>query len=308
MNNLRKIFIIIFFCISVINLYAKNGLALSTVSETNKYPYMKGRQMININFSSGWAGFLTASLNAITYDYEVTTNFAKLNLNLLIPNISKYIHNMDFKGSMWYIPNIAYTFLYRENLGFEFGIGVQSMTFGLSIYSDKFSGIVKQDANFSSINGDSTFKATYTYIPITFGVKLFSGKSRRTINTFRIGFEPIVYSLRTKNALTGDTINKTYNNFSMYISYELGWSIELFPTREWPVKPYIDISLLEIGYYIKSSAHILYRDTRDAFLSFGAGMDLVDLQIPSLSEAPYLKYVFGIRFILFPRIGFSMRF
>ena len=175
MSNLRKIFIIIFFCISVINLYAKNGLALSTVSETNKYPYMKGRQMININFSSGWAGFLTASLNAITYDYEVTTNFAKLNLNLLIPGISKYLHNMDFKGSMWYIPNIAYTFLYKENLGFEFGIGVQSMTFGLSIYSDKFSGIVKQDANFSSINGDSTFKATYTYIPITFGVKLFSG-------------------------------------------------------------------------------------------------------------------------------------
>ena len=307
MSNLRKIFIIIFFCISVINLYAKNGLALSTVSETNKYPYMKGRQMININFSSGWAGFLTASLNAITYDYEVTTNFAKLNLNLLIPGISKYLHNMDFKGSMWYIPNIAYTFLYRENLGFEFGIGVQSMSFNLTIPEGKFAGIASSDKA-SIPNGNSTFETTYTYIPITFGVKIFSGKSRRTINTFRIGFEPIVYSLRTRNALNGETTSEKHRNFNLYISYELGWSIELFPTREWSVKPYIDISLLEIGYYAKSSAHLLYRDTREAFLSFGAGTDLVDLPIPSLSEAPYLQYVLGIRFILFPRIGFSMRF
>lgn len=308
MNNLKKkILIIIFFNISVINLYA-NGIALSTTSDMRKYPYMKGRQMININFSSGWAGFLTSSLNAITYDYEITTNFAKLNFNLLIPNISKYLHNMNFKGSMWYIPNISYTFLYRENLGFEGGIGVKSIDFRLTIPNGNFTGIASSDYGGYAPNGDSTLEVKYTYIPITFGVKVFTGKSRRTVNTFRIGIEPIVYSLKTRNALTGETTYGKYANCNLYISYELGCSIELFPTREWPVKPYFDISLFEIGYNLKSSSHLFYRDTRNAFLSFGAGTDLVNLPIYSLSDAPYLKYVLGIRFILLPRIGFSMRF
>lgn len=305
-NLIKKILIIIFFNIIAVNLYA-NGIALSTDSDLSKYSYMKGRQMININFSSGWAGFLTSSLNAITYDYEVATNFAKLNFNLLIPGISKYIHNMNFQGSMWYVPNISYTFLYRERLGFEFGIGAQSMSFDLTIAPSEFAGIGATNSP-NDFGGYSTFESSFTYIPITFGVKLFAGKNRQIINTFRIGLEPIVYSLKTQNAITGESINETYRNFSLYISYELGWSIELFPTREWPVKPYLDISLFEIGYYVKSSAHYLYRDSREAFLSFGGGTDLGDLPIPSLQSAPYLTYVLGIRFILLPRIGFSMRF
>ena len=303
---MKKIFIIIFFNIIYMNLYS-NGIPLSTVSDTNTYHYMKGRQMINVNFSSGHAGFLTGFLNAMTYDYEVITNFAKLNLNLLIPGISKYLHNMNFKGSMWYIPNVAYTYLHHTNLGFEFSMGVQSMSFSLTAPNSKIGGIL--DENTTDVPyGDSTFESSYTYIPITLGVKLFTGKSRRMVNAFRIGFEPVVYTLKTKNAINGETTEKTYRNFNMYISYELGWSIELFPTREWPVKPYLDISLFEIGYYVKSSAHILYGDTRNAFLSFGAGTTLVDLPVPSIYEAPYLPYIFGIRFILLPRIGFSMRF
>lgn len=303
---MKRIFIIIFFNIISINLYS-NGIPLSTVSDTNTYNYMKGRQMININFSSGHAGFLTGFLKAMTYDYEITTNFAKLNLNILLPGISKYLHNMDLKGKMWYIPNIAYTYLHKPNLGFEFSIGVQSMSFSLTSPRSKIGGILDETTT-DVPYGDSTFESSYTYIPITLGVKLFTGKMGRMVNAFRIGFEPVVYTLKTKNAINGETTEKTYRNFNMYISYELGWSIELFPTREWPVKPYLDISLFEIGYYVKSSAHILYGDTRNAFLSFGAGTTLVDLPVPSLYEAPYLPYVLAIRFVFLPRIGFSMRF
>ena len=303
---MKKLFIIIFFNIISVNLYS-NGIPLSTVSDTNTYHYMKGRQMINVNFSSGYAGFLTGLLNAVTYDFEITTNFAKLNFNLLLPGISKYLHNMDFKGSMWYIPNVAYTYLHHTNLGFEFSMGVQSMSFNLTVPNSKI-GIIL-DKNTSDIpNEDSVFKSSYTYIPITLGVKFFTGKSRRMVNALRIGFEPIVYTLKTKNAINGETTDKTYRNFNMYISYELGWSIELFPTREWAVKPYLDISLFEIGYYVKSSAHLLYRDTLEHFYKFAEGTTLVNLYLPTLQSSPYLQYVMGIRFILLPRIGFSMRF
>ncbi len=308
---MKKIFIIVFFSIIAVNLYP-NGIPLSTVSDTNTYTHMKGRQMINVNFSSGWAGFLTGFLNAVTYDFEVTSNFAKLNFNLMpeINLISKYIHNMNFKGSMWYIPNIAYTYLHKPNLGFEVAIGVQSMSFDLTMMKDKMGGLL-DDNNILEAKEDSTFESSYTYIPITFGVKLITGKKKRTVNTFRIGFEPVVYNLKTKNGLTGKTTDKTYRNFNMYISYELGWSIELFPTREWKVKPYFDISLFEIGYYVKSSAHWLYSDTYNHMYSFAEGTTLFSgnvLDIPTLESAPWMPYVFGIRFVLLPRIGFSLRF
>ena len=310
---MKKLFIIVFFIffnITVINLHA-NGIPLSTVSDTNTYHYMKGRQMINVNFSTGYAGFLTGFLNAVTYDFEITSNFAKLNFNNIgiDESISLFLLNMNFKGSMWYIPNVAYTYLHKPNLGFEFSMGVQSMSFNIVSPKDKASKFVE---NNNVIQGDLTFSSSYTYIPITFGVKLFAGKTRRIVNTFRIGFEPIVYTLKSKNSVNGITeTDKTYRNFNMYISYELGWSIELFPTREWAVKPYFDISLFEIGYYVKSSAHIVYRDTMEHFKSFASGTKLlgfIDENIPSLRSAPYLQYVMGIRFIFLPRIGFSMRF
>lgn len=311
---MRKVFIIVFFSIIAVNLYS-NGIPLSTVSDTNTYTYMKGRQMINVNFSTGWAGFLTGFLNAVTYDFEVTSNFAKLNFNLLpyINSVAKYMHNMDFKASMWYIPNIAYTYLHRENLGFEVAIGVQSMSFDLTMKKNKLGGLLDENTSLPAIE-DSTFESSYTYIPISFGVKLFTGKKRRTVNTFRIGFEPVVYRLKTKNGLTGETTDKTYRNFNMYLSYELGWSIELFPTREWKVKPYFDISLFEIGYYVKSSAHLLYRDTYNHMYSFANGTTLFsDLSenFPILTlekNSSFLPYVLGIRFIFLPRIGFSLRF
>ena len=308
---MNKIFIIVFFSIISINLYS-NGIPLSTVSDTNSYPYMKGRQMINVNFSTGYAGFLTGFLNAVTYDFEITSNFAKLNFNNMGINsaLSLFMLNMNFKASMWYIPNVAYTFLYKPNLGFEFSMGVQSMSFSIVSPQNKAS---KFGDNANNITGDLSFYSSYTYIPITFGVKLFTGKNRKLVNTFRIGFEPVVYTLKSKNSVNGitTTTDKTYRNFNMYISYELGWSIELFPTREWAVKPYFDISLFEIGYYVKSSSHILYRDTMEHFRNFAKGTSLlgfIDDYIPTLQSAPYLPYVMGIRFILLPRIGFSIRF
>lgn len=308
---MKKIFIIVFFSIMSINLYS-NGIPLSTVSDTNTYHYMKGRQMINVNFSTGYAGFLTGFLNAVTYDFEITSNFAKLNFNNMgiDSNISLFLLNMNFKGSMWYIPNVAYTYLHKPNLGFEFSMGVQSMSFSIVSPQNKAGKFLADDS--IAVSGDLTFDSSYTYIPITFGVKLFTGKNRRLVNTFRIGFEPVIYTLKSKNYVDGiTTTDKTYRNFSMYISYELGWSIELFPTREWAVKPYFDISLFEIGYYVKSSSHILYRDTMEHFGNFAKGTTLIsfmDNYIPTLQNAPYLPYVMGIRFILLPRIGFSMRF
>ena len=95
----------------------------------------------------------------------------------------------------------------------------------------------------------------------------------------------------------------------MYLSYELGWTIELFPTREWPVKPYIDISLFEIGYYVRSGMPGLYEDIREGIGFFGSGLVDLSAMIPSWNSFPgWANYVSAIKFALFPRIGFSLRF
>ena len=115
--------------------------------------------------------------------------------------------------------------------------------------------------------------------------------------------------VETENGVTGLKTKRHTVDTGMYISYELGWSIELFPTKEWPVKPYIDISLFEIGYYVRSGMPGLYEDIREGIGFFGSGLVDLSAMIPSWNSFPgWANYVSAIKFALFPRIGFSLRF
>lgn len=309
---MKKIFAaIIVFNISFINLYA-NGIPLSTQSDTNTYSWIKGRQIISVNLNPGYAGLFPPMINTIFDNYETFAGLIGIDLG----DAKKYINAIDFKGSFWYVPTISYTLLVHPRVGLEIGVGAQSMSFGLTLPRDKAAEIIDSVAssgNLGSLGGiigsDTKFNLSLIYVPVTFGITFYGGKNRQVLNTFRFGLETLISDVETENGATGLKTKRHTIDTGMYISYELGWSIELFPTKEWPVKPYIDISLFEIGYYVRSAGPGVYEDMREGIGFFDGGLLNLTASIPSWNSFPsWVNYVSAIRFALFPRIGFSLRF
>ena len=318
---MKKILVaFIVFNIFIINLYA-NGIAMSTQSDTNSYSWIKGRQIISVNLSPGYAGLFPSLINNIFDNYKTFAGLADLNTG----DIDKYLNAVEAKGSFWYVPNISYTLLLHPRIGIEIGFGVQAMSFQLGIPRDKIGDLADsflpstdQGGDIGNIIGDNidtligsdtSFKASMIYFPATIGIKFYGGKKRQVVNTFRFGVEAFMYDIETENGLTGLKTKRHTVDTTLYLSYELGWTIELFPTREWPVKPYIDISLFEIGYYVRSGMPGLYEDIREGIGFFGSGLVDLAAMIPSWNSFPgVINYVSAIKLSLFPRIGFSLRF
>lgn len=318
---MKKILVaFIVFNIFIINLYA-NGIAMSTQSDTNSYSWIKGRQIISVNLSPGYAGLFPSLINNIFDNYKTFAGLADLNTG----DIDKYLNAVEAKGSFWYVPNISYTLLLHPRIGIEIGFGVQAMSFQLGIPRDKIGDLADsflpstdQGGDIGNIIGDNidtligsdtSFKASMIYFPATIGIKFYGGKKRQVVNTFRFGVEAFMYDIETENGLTGLKTKRHTVDTTLYLSYELGWTIELFPTREWPVKPYIDISILEIGYYIRSGIPGFYGDIREGVGFFGSGLVDINAIIPAWDSFPrWVNYVSAIRLSLFPRIGFSLRF
>ena len=302
---------IIVFNISFINLYA-NGVPLSTQSDTNTYSWIKGRQIISVNLNPGYVGLLPPMINTIFDNLETFTGLMGLDFG----ENKKFIDAVDIKGSFWYVPTISYTLLLHPRIGVEIGVGVQSMSFNLTIPKDKVGALIDSTVdtgNFGNISGligaDTILKTSLIFVPVTFGITFYGGKNRQVLNTFRFGVEALISDVETENGITGLKTKRHTVDTGMYISYELGWSIELFPTREWPVKPYIDISLFEIGYYMRSGTAGIYEDIREGINFFGGGLIDLTATIPAWNSFPaWINYVSAIKFSLFPRIGFSLRF
>ena len=315
---------IIVFNISFISLYA-NGIPLSTQSDTNTYSWIKGRQIISVNLNPGYAGMFPPLLNTIFDNYQTFTGLVGFDLG----QINDYLSAIEAKGSFWYVPNVSYTLMLHPRIGIEIGFGVQSMSFQLGVPKDKAADLainfipegtipdvgipntddITDDIVNTIVGSDTYLKASLIYFPATIGIKFFAGKKRQIINTLRFGVETFMYDIETENGITGLKTKRHTIDTTMYFSYELGWTIELFPTREWPVKPYIDISILEIGYYVRSGIPGLYADIREGIGFFGSGLVDINAMIPTWESFPkWFNYVSSIKFSLFPRIGFSLRF
>ena len=315
---------IIVFNISFISLYA-NGIPLSTQSDTNTYSWIKGRQIVSVNLNPGYAGMFPPLLNTIFDNYQTFTGLVGFDLG----DINDYLSAIEAKGSFWYVPNVSYTLMLHPRIGVEIGFGVQSMSFQLGIPKDKAADLainfipegtipdvgipntddITDDIVNTIVGSDTYLKASLIYFPASIGIKFFAGKKRQIINTLRFGVETFMYDIETENGITGLKTKRHTIDTTMYFSYELGWTIELFPTREWPVKPYIDISILEIGYYVRSGIPGLYADIREGIGFFGSGLVDISSVIPTWESFPkWFNYVSSIKFSLFPRIGFSLRF
>ena len=276
--------------------------------------FAKERQLISVNLLPTHSVIFPNFINSFVKNIETFAGLAKINIG---EDISKFLKYVDIKGSFWYVPSISYTFLFTRRVGLEAGISAQSITYTLNLTkenADTF--LIDKIGNINGIGklggvvgGDTTFRASFVRIPFYIGLKVLLGMNYNIINTFKFGIESIISKVETVNGVTGIRTKRETTDTALYISYELGWSINLFPKKNWRVKPSIDFSLFEIGYYVKNVNKGIYGDFKEGISFLGGGLINVNSTLPEWdSFSPYVDIITSLKISIFPRFGFTIRF
>lgn len=271
--------------------------------------FAKERQLISVNLLPTHSVIFPNFINSFVKNIETFAGLAKINIG---EDISKFLEYVDIKGSFWYVPSISYTFLFTRRVGLEAGISAQSITYTLNINKESVGNLMNKNGigQFSGVvGGDTTFRASFVRIPFYIGLKVLLGMNYNIINTFKFGIESIISKVETVNGVTGIRTKRETTDTALYISYELGWSINLFPNKNWRVKPSIDFSLFEIGYYVKNVNKGIYGDFKEGISFLGGGLINVNSTLPDWdSFSPYVDIITSLRISIFPRFGFTIRF
>lgn len=271
--------------------------------------FAKERQLISVNLLPTHSVIFPNFINIFVKNIETFAGLAKINIG---EDISKFLEYVDIKGSFWYMPSISYTFLFTRRVGLEAGISAQSITYTLNINKESLGNLMNKNGigQFSGVvGGDTTFRASFVRIPFYIGLKVLLGMNYNIINTFKFGIESIISKVETVNGVTGIRTKRETTDTALYISYEFGWSINLFPKKNWRVKPSIDFSLFEIGYYVKNVNKGIYGDFKEGISFLGGGLINVNSTLPEWdSFSPYVDIITSLRISIFPRFGFTIRF
>ena len=271
--------------------------------------FAKERQLISVNLLPTHSVIFPNFINSFVKNIETFAGLAQINID---GDISKFLEYVDIKGSFWYVPSISYTFLFTRRVGLEAGISAQSITYTLNINKESVGNLMNKNGigQFSGVvGGDTTFRASFVRIPFYIGLKVLLGMNYNIINTFKFGIESIISKVETVNGVTGIKTKRETTDTALYISYELGWSINLFPKKNWRVKPSIDFSLFEIGYYVKNVNKGIYGDFKEGISFLGGGLINVNSTLPEWdSFSPYVDIITSLRISIFPRFGFTIRF
>ena len=276
--------------------------------------FAKERQLISVNLLPTHSVIFPNFINSFVKNIETFAGLAKINIG---EDISKFLEYVDIKGSFWYVPSISYTFLFTRRVGLEAGISAQSITYTLNLTKENADAfLIGKIGNINGIGklggvvgGDTTFRASFVRIPFYIGLKVLLGMNYNIINTFKFGIESIISKVETVNGVTGIKTKRETTDTALYISYELGWSINLFPKKNWRVKPSIDFSLFEIGYYVKNVNKGIYGDFKEGISFLGGGLINVNSTLPEWdSFSPYVDIITSLRISIFPRFGFTIRF
>ena len=271
--------------------------------------FAKERQLISVNLLPTHSVIFPNFINSFVKNIETFAGLAKIDID---GDISKFLEYVDIKGSFWYVPSISYTFLFTRRVGLEAGISAQSITYTLNINKESVGNLMNKNGigQFSGVvGGDTTFRASFVRIPFYIGLKVLLGMNYNIINTFKFGIESIISKVETVNGVTGIKTKRETTDTALYISYELGWSINLFPKKNWRVKPSIDFSLFEIGYYVKNVNKGIYGDFKEGISFLGGGLINVNSTLPEWdSFSPYVDIITSLRISIFPRFGFTIRF
>ena len=302
---MKKSLIILFILLCLSNIVFAKGLPLSTEVTGEDYSWIKGRQMISFNFNPGVSVLSPLLFNTVVVHGKHIAGMLGTDLG----DVGKYLNYAEAKGTSWFIPSVTYSLFVHNQIALEAGIGVYGSDYLLNVSKDNAKKLLEElgHGDYSSvIASDTKFRSSFIFMPATFGVR-FYGKKRQFYNAFRFGIDAFFYTIETENGLTGIKTTQSVSDASLYISYEIGWNIELFPTREWRVKPTIDIGLLEIGYYVRPWTGNLYNAMHGNLGVLTAGF--IKLPLPAWESVPgWAKIVSNLRIGLFPRIGFSIRF
>lgn len=273
--------------------------------------FAKERQLISVNLLPTHSVIFPNFINSFVKNIETFAGLAQINIG---GDISKFLEYVDIKGSFWYVPSISYTFLFTRRVGLEAGISAQSITYTLNLTKENANGLINKIDGGSVIGRlgdaiyDTTFRASFVRIPFYIGLKVLLGMNYNIINTFKFGIESIISKVETVNVMGIRTKRETTDT-ALYISYELGWSINLFPKKNWRVKPSIDFSLFEIGYYVKNVNKGIYGDFKEGISFLGGGLINVNSTLPEWdSFSPYVDIITSLRISIFPRFGFTIRF
>ena len=311
-NFVFKIILYIFFI--YLTAFSKTNLNnfFSGDFSTNEFlarKFAKERQLISVNLLPTHSVIFPNFINSFVKNIETFAGLAKINIG---GDISKFLEYVDIKGSFWYVPSISYTFLFTRRVGLEAGISAQSITYTLNINKESVGNLMNKNGigQFSGVvGGDTTFRASFVRIPFYIGLKVLLGMNYNIINTFKFGIESIISKVETVNGVTGLKTKRETTDTALYISYELGWSINLFPKKNWRVKPSIDFSLFEIGYYVKNVNKGIYGDFKEGISFLGGGLINVNSTLPEWdSFSPYVDIITSLRISIFPRFGFTIRF
>lgn len=271
--------------------------------------FAKERQLISVNLLPTHSVIFPNFINSFVKNIETFAGLAKIDIG---GDISKFLEYVDIKGSFWYVPSISYTFLFTRRVGLEAGISAQSITYTLNINKESVGNLMNKNGigQFSGVvGGDTTFRASFVRIPFYIGLKVLLGMNYNIINTFKFGIESIISKVETVNGVTGLKTKRETTDTALYISYELGWSINLFPKKNWRVKPSIDFSLFEIGYYVKNVNKGIYGDFKEGISFLGGGLINVNSTLPDWdSFSPYVDIITSLKISIFPRFGFTIRF
>ena len=277
--------------------------------------FAKERQLISVNLLPTHSVIFPNFINSFVKNIETFAGLAKINIG---EDISKFLEYVDIKGSFWYMPSISYTFLFTRRVGLEAGISAQSITYTLNLTKENADAfLIDKIGNINGIGpfsgvvgGDTTFRASFVRVPFYIGLKVLLGMNYNIINTFKFGIESIISKVETGHGDTGIRTIRETTDTALSSSYELGWSINLFPKKNWRVKPSIDFSLFEIGYYVKNVNKGIYGDFKEG-ISFLGGGGLIDISssLPDWdSFSPYVDIITSLKISIFPRFGFTIRF
>ena len=304
---MKKFLLIFFIFICHFCIAFSKGLPLSTEVTGEDYSWIKGRQMISFNLNPGISVFTPMFFDTIFKHGLHTVGMFGADLG----NIGKYLQYVTLDSKGYYIPSIEYSLFVHNQISLSAGIGLYGSEYSFNLSKDNTIKLLKDFGNTgddlaSFVVEDTKFNASFVFMPIMFGVK-FYGPKRQFYNHFRVAIDAFFYDIKTRSGITGIETIQTIEDAAVYISYEIGWNIELFPTKEWRVKPTIDIGLLEIGYYVRPWGETMVNAVSGNLLALvlgGIGGDIGGL--PSFPD--WAKILLNFRIGLFPRIGFSIRF
>ena len=177
--------------------------------------------------------------HAVGIDFG-TTMYSTITLPLMANSIFKPQNGSNeelFKGGFGI--GFTYNYAYLPKQAIDAYLGIYS-------FSAHYNGTI-------TINGTTAYQKSYNadvvVIPASIGVRFYFNKTNRDNGFFfffKIGMN--IFAVNGKDYSANKEELSAIVNF--YISGEMGFKIDMFTKKgaNWPVRPFIDISLIDLGY------------------------------------------------------------